>query len=122
MHRYKMIVKACVLSASLLFAGVSVAHEGGHEHDEEGLTDSSVGKLADSSLPKLVQAKKVAPQWASAKRDSVAQQKVAGKSVWVVTYKDPAAKVQSAEGTLYVFFDDFGNLLEANHTGKLAAK
>jgi Family of unknown function (DUF6488) len=106
--------KTVLYIALLSFAtAVSFAHEG---HDEK-LTDKRVAQLADKSLPKVVQSKKLNAQWATAQRQSVVQRKAAGKDVWMVTYKGAGA-----DGQLYLFFDDLGNFVDANQTGKLAGE
>jgi hypothetical protein len=115
MNTFKSTIRACVVSVSLLFAGQVVAHPGGHGEAE--INAQAIGKLADSTLPKLIEGKKVKAEWAQASRDSVKWDEVSGKNVWVVTYKRA-----STDQKLYVFFDDLGNLLGANHNGELAAK
>jgi hypothetical protein len=112
---FKSAFRVCVVSASLLFAGQVTAHPDGHGEAE--VNAATIGKLADSTLPKLIEGKKVKAEWAQAARDSVKWDEVSGKDVWVVTYK-----IASTDQKLYVFFDDLGNLLGANHNGELAAK
>jgi Family of unknown function (DUF6488) len=98
----------------------SFAHEG-HDHDEEQLTDKQVGQIAAKTLPALIQAKKVDAAWAKAQREDITITSMAGKDVWVVTYKNPDATVAKGK-PLYLLFDDLGNFLEANHTTKTAAE
>ena len=110
---YKRLV--CVFLVGLVgLMPLGVIAHPDHE-DEEPLTEQRVAALADKSLPALVSGKKVKPEWAQARRDSIAQRTVAGKDFWIVTYK-------KTDGLLYVFFDDIGNFVEANQTGKLTAE
>jgi hypothetical protein len=113
MFRSPHIVTAILVS---LWSFSSMAHPG---HDEEEpLTEQQVAELANKSLPELVKGKQVDAVWGKAQQQKVAQAKSDGKDIWVVTYK--AAKGSAAgKELLYVFFDDLGNFLSANHTGKL---
>jgi hypothetical protein len=113
MKSLKSVSRICIVSASLLFSGAAFAHPGGH--GERELNTATVATLADANLPRLVESKKVGSEWAKAQRESVKLREEAGNWVWVVTYKRAAA-----DGKLYVFFDELGNFLEANHTGQLA--
>jgi hypothetical protein len=112
---FKSTLRACVICTFLVFSGQTVAHPSGHGETE--IDAAAIGKLADSTLPKLIEGKKVKAEWAQSSRDSVKRDEVSGKNVWVVTYKRA-----SADQKLYFFFDDLGNLLDANHTGELAKK
>ena len=121
MKRFQSLLCVCVISAAGLASETALAHIGGHD-DQEVLTQESVGALADRSLPQVIESRKLKPQWVMAQRQSVVQQKESGKTVWVVTYKNPSAKTGDLDAMLYVFFDDAGNFLEANHSGVLAGK
>lgn len=109
-----------VLAALLAFiASHAFAHEG-HDHDES-LTEKQVVLIAGKTLPTLVQANKVGAAWAAAQRQDVIIRPVAGKDIWVVTYKNPDGKVDGGK-PLHLIFDDLGNFVEANHTGKLKSE
>jgi hypothetical protein len=110
---YKKLVCVFLLGVVGALPFAVVAHP---EHEnEEPLTEQRAAALADKSLPKLVSAKKVKPEWAQARRDSVAQRTISGKEFWVVTYKNN-------DSALYLFFDDLGNFIEVNQAGKLTAE
>jgi hypothetical protein len=115
-NRLKSIVLAMLTVVSLQ----SYAHEG-HDHENKALTDQEVAQIASKALPSLVQSKKVDAAWSKAQRQNVAMKSVAGKDIWVVTYKNPDGKVDGGQ-PLYLIFDDLGNFVEANHTAKLAAE
>lgn len=111
--------KIAVTALLALVTSHAVAHEG-HDHDES-LTEKQVVLIAGKTLPSLVQAKKVGAAWASAARQDVIIRPVAGKDIWVVTYKNPDGKVDGGQ-PLHLIFDDLGNFVEANHTGKLKSE
>jgi hypothetical protein len=113
LHRFKLLVLALLAATSFQ----ALAHEG-HDHDEESLTEKQVAQIAAKTLPALVQAKKVGAGWATAQREDVTIRPVAGKDIWVVTYKNPDGKLDGGQ-SLSLIFDDLGNFVEANHTGKL---
>lgn len=101
------------------FTTPAFAHEG-HDHDES-LTEKQVVLIAGKTLPTLVQAKKVGAAWNAAERQDVIIRPVAGKDIWVVTYKNPDGKIDGGK-PLHLIFDDLGNFVEANHTGKLKSE
>ena len=112
------MIRPTLLLAALLSITPVMAHEG-HDHDEESLTEGEVKQLAAKTLPALIQAKKVAPSWSKAQPADVIIRPAAGKDIWVVTYKSAA---NPAEKPLYLIFDDLGNFVEANQTGKVAGE
>src|SRR5688500_4377553 len=95
------------------------AHEG-HDHEEE-LTEQDIAKLGAKSLPAVVKSKKLAASWAKAKQQPVSVEQANGKIVWVVPYKNEA-DTGAAIDMLYLYFDDLGNFVDANHTGKVPPK
>jgi hypothetical protein len=113
LRRLKLFVLALLTATSFQ----AYAHEG-HDHDEESLTEKQVAQIAAKTLPALVQAKKVGAGWATAQREQITIRPVAGKDIWVVTYQNPDGKVDDGK-PLHLIFDDLGNFVEANHTGKL---
>lgn len=117
MHRRTSFLVSALMS--MVFFPV-FAHEG-HDHDDESLTEKQVAALATKTLPSLIQGKKIAATWAQAKQEAVTIRSAAGKDVWVVTYKNPSATDASGK-PLFLFFDDLGNFIEANQSGKLAAE
>ena len=111
-----MFRSTLVFTAIFSFASVH-AHEG-HDHDEESLTEGEVKQLAAKTLPALIQAKKVPASWSTAKQQDVIVRPAAGKDIWVVTYKSADASAKP----LYLIFDDLGNFVESNQTGRLATE
>ena len=113
LRRLKLLVLALLTATSFQ----TFAHEG-HDHDEESLTEKQVAQIAAKTLPSLVQAKKVSAGWATAQREDITIRPVAGKDIWVVMYKNPDGKLDDGK-SLALIFDDLGNFVAANHTGKL---
>jgi hypothetical protein len=110
-----------MLAATLGLACAQVMAHEGHDHEEEALSEKQVGRLAAKTLPSLVQSKKVGAAWNAAQREGIRSRSAAGKEIWVVTYKNPDGKVDNGK-PLHLIFDDLGNFVEANHTGKLATE
>ena len=113
-----MIRQIAILSAALLalVSSNALAHEG---HDDDTLTERRAARLASKTLPTLVEAKKVSASWAKAMHDKVERRSLASQDIWIVSYKNSDAK---AGDRLYLFFDEVGNFIEANHTGELSKK
>lgn len=95
------------------------SHEG-HDHEEE-LTEKQVSQLAAKTLPAVIQSKKLAASWSKAPQERVTVEQSDGKTVWVVSYKNPGGNVDQGS-PLHLFFDDLGNFVDANQTGKVPAK
>jgi hypothetical protein len=110
-----MIRRTLILATALAFTVGAFAHEG-HDHEED-LTDKDVAQLAVKALPAVIQSKKLAPAWSKAQQQDVTVESVNGKAIWVVVYKNPDGKVDGGSA-LYLFFDELGNFVEANQTGK----
>jgi Family of unknown function (DUF6488) len=113
MFRCTLIVLAAC--SSLVSAG-AWSHEG-HDHEED-LTEKQVAQLAAKSMPAVIQSKKLAAAWSKAQQERITVEQAEGKVIWVVAYKNPDGKADSGNA-LYVFFDELGNYVDANHTGKV---
>jgi Family of unknown function (DUF6488) len=116
-----MIRRSLMLVAALAVVSTSpvVAHEG-HDHDED-LTDKQVAQIAAKALPSVIQSKKLSSAWSKAQRQEVTAESINDKVVWVVSYKNPDGKADGGSD-LYLYFDDLGNYVDANQTGKAPAK
>ena len=109
-----------VLMAFSSFISVGAWSHEGHDHEEE-LTEKQVSQLAAKTLPAVIQSKKLAASWSKAQQERVTVEQADGKILWVVSYKNPAGNVEK-DSQLHLFFDDLGNFVDANHTGKMPAK
>jgi hypothetical protein len=92
----------------------SLAHEG-HDHEED-LTEQQVAQLAAKALPAVIKTKRLAGAWVNAERQAITVESVDSKSIWAVRYKNPDGKTDGGK-PLYLFFDELGNFIDANHSG-----
>jgi Family of unknown function (DUF6488) len=109
-RRTMIAILVCMSLGSLQ----AFAHEG-HDHEED-LTEQQVAQLATKTLPAVIKAKKLAGSWATAERQEITVKSVDNKTIWVVPYKHPDGKTDGGK-SLYLFFDELGNFVAANHTG-----
>lgn len=113
MTRYKTILYAALMG----LASVAAAHPN-HE-DEAQMTAQRAAKLADQRLSAVVQTKKLNAAWLKSTRGEALKRTAGGRDVWVVPYK---AAQGGADSALYLYFDDVGNFIDANHSGTPPAK
>jgi hypothetical protein len=116
MRRYLLSV---ILTCLGFFAQSVLAHEG-HDHEEE-LTEQQVAKLATTTLPAVIKEKKLSTAWSKAQRQDITVQPAKDKVVWVVSHKNPDGKADGGKA-LYLFFDEFGNYVDANRSGEVPKK
>jgi hypothetical protein len=104
----------------LTMTGAAYAHP---DHDEEArpINEQQASTLADRAVSSLVNNKEIPATWQAQQRQATKSKLVQGARIWVVTYKNPAGK-NANEQSLYLFFDELGNYIDANHTGELVAK
>ena len=114
-RRTLVFIVACIGFGSLQ----TFAHEG-HDHDEE-LTEQQVVKLAAKALPSVIKSKKLAGTWAKAARQEIIVESLGDKTIWVVPYKNPDGKTDGGK-PLYLFFDELGNYIDANHSGDVPTR
>jgi hypothetical protein len=100
-----------------LVSAQAFAHEG-HDEENVSLTENRVALIASRTLSALVQSKKIGAEWAGAQREGINARAASGKGIWVAAYKNPDGKMDNGK-PLYLIFDDLGNFVEVNHTGKL---
>ena len=115
---FRCTLIALAVCSNFIAAGAR-SHEG-HDHEED-LTEKQVAQLAAKSMPAVIQSKKLSASWSKAQQDGVSVEQANGKVLWVVAYKNTDGKADSGN-TLYLFFDELGNYVDANHTGKVPTK
>lgn len=108
--------RSLVAVVALMSNVVVLAHEG-HDHDEP-LTSTDAASLADKALPGVIKTQKLNASWQKALRKDAKVVNAAGGELWVVSYAN-TQEANAANRLLYLFFDDLGNFVTANHTGKL---
>lgn len=109
------LFRSLVAAVPLMLGATALAHEG-HDHDEP-LTSTDAASLADKALPDVIKAQKLNVSWQKAQRQEPKVLTANGAEVWVVSYAN-AQETNTANRLLYLFFDDLGNFVTANHTGK----
>jgi hypothetical protein len=66
----------------------------------------------------LVEAKQLAPSWQGKAAKDLRTEQTPFGLVWVMSYENPA-ETDRAKRTVYIFFDEFGNFIGGNHSGKV---
>jgi len=84
----------------------------------EPVTAEQASNIAGDVVQNLVRNKKLADSWKAAKPTPATRRDTQYGPVWVVTFKN-AEEVDESKMSLYVFVDEFGSPVTANHEGKL---
>ena len=66
----------------------------------------------------LIESKQLTESWLKRQLEDVSTRQTPAGLVWVVRYKNPVV-TDKTEQTLYIFFDEFGNYMEANLSGRI---
>jgi Family of unknown function (DUF6488) len=74
--------------------------------------------LGQRTVVALVEAKQLAPSWQGKPVKDVSSRQMPEGLVWIVSVENPS-EADMAKRTVYMFFDEFGNFLGGNHTGRL---
>jgi uncharacterized membrane protein len=106
------------LAVGLLFA-LSAGLVSGHPNHGDGppVTKEQLPGLGQRAVVALVQAKQLAPSWQGKTAKDVRSAPTPAGLLWIVDYENPAETDQSKRN-LYIFFDEFGNFVGGNHSGK----
>lgn len=106
-----------VLAALLILMPVRLLAHSDHGSWEPVTGEQAAGK-AGQLVKTLVGNKKLSESWLKAKPAPVASRDTQYGPVWVVTFQNPEEKEKDKQ-TLYVFMDEAGEPIAANHEGKL---
>ncbi len=102
-----------VVAALMLDARPLAAHPGGHGPiDYEQALESGAMVVEE-----MVEGKYVDASWHGMRPISAQRMIRNQENVWMVTVRNPDAP-DPAKRMLYIFFDEFGDYLAANHTGR----
>ena len=103
-----------VLSVSgYAFAGA------GHSHGaSEPVSKEQVTERAAAVKQQLVNSEQIASSWAEASRGKAEQRSTSAGKLWVVQFANPDPASED-KANLYVFVDEYGNPVGANHSGKM---
>ncbi|WP_319784169.1 DUF6488 family protein [Oceanisphaera sp. IT1-181] len=100
------------------FAGPAIAGAG-HSHGvSEPISAAQATQKAEAAKQQLVSLKKVSAEWNGVEGSNPQQRSTATGTFWVVEYVNPKATDKS-KSKLFVFVDELGNAIGANHTGEL---
>jgi hypothetical protein len=108
----RFIAGACLA----LFAGVASAHP--NHGDGPPVAREDLPALGKRVLVALVESKQLGPSWQDRAAKDVRPEQTPAGLVWIISYENPA-ETDRAKRTVYIFFDEFGNFLGGNHSGKL---
>ena len=126
-----MKVLICSLFAAAAIASPALAHppseDGSDPHASYGagrfvqaprpaFTAVAARTKAQSVLGTLIERKVVGRNWAAVAPLKAEMQTRADGKQWVVTFRNPKERVR-AKRNLYVFLDESGDYVAANHTG-----
>jgi hypothetical protein len=106
-----LIAAACLaLSASLVL---------GHpNHGGPPVAKEDLPALGQRVVALLIDAKKLAPSWQGKPVKEITSRQLPEGLVWIVAVENPG-EADKAKRTVFMFFDEFGNFLGGNHSGKL---
>ena len=107
--------KALVGTAFLLAAALANAHG---NHDEAPITRDIASSRGGLVIKALVAEKKLARSWQKGPEKNIVNRATPAGVYWVISYENAAEKTADKR-TLYIFLDELGNYIGANHTGQL---
>jgi hypothetical protein len=101
----------------LSFAGQAFAGAG-HSHGvSEPISEAQATQKAETIKQQLISSNKVSSEWKSVEAGSPQQRSTSAGNLWIVEYANPEA-TDDNKTKLFVFVDEFGNPVGANHTGE----
>ncbi|MBQ0814078.1 MAG: hypothetical protein KBT82_07860 [Marinobacter sp.] len=115
-------MKNIILSftAAVVFSFASQAFAGaGHSHGvSEPISKEQATQKAATVKQQLISSNQVSSAWSDIKGGGAQQRSSSAGNLWVVEYANPKAADEN-KSKLFVFVDEFGNPVGANHTGEL---
>jgi hypothetical protein len=100
------------------FAGQAFAGAG-HSHGvSEPISKAQATQKAEAVKQQLVSSKQVSSEWDGIEGSNAQQRSTSNGDLWIVEYTNPKA-ADDNKAKLFVFVDEFGNPVGANHTGEL---
>lgn len=106
----------CVGVMVAALAGQVSAHSN-HGHMEP-ISQPQAATKANNVIQTLVTNRKLDASWSKAQAQETTSQDTPLGKLWVVRYQNPQEK-DTAKHVLYIFLDEMGNIVTANHDGKL---
>jgi uncharacterized cupredoxin-like copper-binding protein len=116
MKTLRILATAAIL-AVVAPAIPAFAHPGGHGEETVTISRANAEAKAKTIVETMISRGLLEASWKGLNPSSAdLREGASGGLEWVVTFKNPAAKV-AAKRTLYVFLSNDGIYLAANHTG-----
>ncbi|MBQ0747370.1 MAG: hypothetical protein KBT73_12660 [Marinobacter sp.] len=108
------------LTAAVVFSFAGQAFAGaGHSHGvSEPISKEQATQKAATVKQQLISSNQVSSAWSDIKGGGAQQRSSSAGNLWVVEYANPKAADEN-KSKLFVFVDEFGNPVGANHTGEL---
>lgn len=111
------IIFKLMFAATLLLSPLKLMAHANHESFET-IDGMQATRVANEVVQSLVADKKLADNWKNAKPSAAKTQNTKYGPVWVVDFQNPEEK-DASKKILYIFLDEFGNPVAANHEGNL---
>ena len=99
-----------------LYVAAAAAHP--NHGDGPPVTREELPAIGGQVVGLLVERKQLAPSWQKRPVKEVASRETPAGLVWMVSYENPS-EADRAKRVMYMFFDEFGNFIGANYSGKL---
>ena len=114
----KNIILSFTVALVFSFAGQAFAGAG-HSHGvSEPISKEQAGQKAAMVKQQLVGSNQVSSAWSDIEGGSPQQRSTSAGNLWVIEYKNSDAEDES-KSMLFVYVDEFGNPIGANHSGEL---
>ncbi|MBL8508205.1 MAG: hypothetical protein JNM11_07040 [Chitinimonas sp.] len=101
-----------------LFAVAAVAAQAHGNHADAPISKDGAEVRSGKVIDMLVDAKKLPASWKMTKVKEATSRQTPNGPIWVISYQNPT-ETDAAKRNLFVFFDETGNYIGANHTGDL---
>jgi hypothetical protein len=114
----KKIIHAFAIVMSLSFAGNAIAGAGHSHGASEPVSKDQATERAVAVKQQLVSSEQIGSTWAQVSMGTAKQRSTSEGKLWVVQFDNPDSADEN-RAKLFVFVDEFGNPIGANHSGKL---
>jgi hypothetical protein len=113
-----MKIRARLIIASLLMLSALASHAHPFHGNVTPITKEDAGLLGERVVSLMVQGSKLPGSWRGRTPADISTRDTAQGAVWVVRYENPD-EADVAKRTIYLFFDEYGNYLGGNYSGKM---
>lgn len=105
---------ACRLLGAMLFVVALAAFAHG---DEPVVSQDEATARAGRAIDLLVEQQRLAPSWRGRKLKLVETTQAPMGPVWIISFEN-SEEANQAKRVIYIYLDDHGEYIGANHTGK----